>query len=134
MLKNLTGRAWSQPERTGTTARVRCVCANEPPAVLAADLLHQQRHDRLEVIVGQLLQLIIGAILHRMLHEHICRIGAKRLRLSGGGFDEFGRRDTDRRNSVGLEIRQVMRTARRAGASVSQSFDNDVHFADDLLA
>ncbi len=102
-------------------------------AVLATDLLHQQRNDRLEMIVRQLLQFVIGAILHRMLHEHIRRIGAKRLRLRGGGIDELGGSDTDRRNSVGLEIRQVMRTARRAGASVRQPFDDDVHFAHDLL-
>jgi hypothetical protein len=67
-------------------------------------------------------------------NEHIRGIGAEPLRLHGGGIDELGRGDTDRRNSAGFEIREVMRTARRAGASVSQSFDDDVHLAHDPLA
>lgn len=85
------------------------------------------------MIVGQFLQFVIRPILHRMRNEHISRIGAKRFRLSGGGIDEFGGRDTDRRYSVGFQIRQVMRTARRAGASVRQPFDNETHLAHDLL-
>jgi hypothetical protein len=97
-------------------------------------LFHQQRDDRLEMIVRQFLQLVIRPILHRMRNEHVRRIGAKRLRLSGGRIDELGGGDTDRRNSPGLEIRQVMRTARRAGASVGQPFDDDIHLAHDLLA
>jgi len=86
------------------------------------------------MIVGQFLQFVIGPVLHRVRNEHIGRIGAKRLRLTGGGIDKLGGGDTDRRNSAGFEIREVMRTARRAGASVSQSFDDDVHLAHDPLA
>ena len=83
--------------------------------------------------VGQFPQFLIGAILHRMRHEHISRVGSETLRLHGGGIDELGGGDTDRRDAVGFEIRQVMRTARRAGASVSQAFDDQVHLAHDLL-
>ena len=86
------------------------------------------------MIVGQFLQFVIGPILHRMRNEHIRRIGAKRLRLHRGGIDELSGGDTDRRNSAGFQIREVMRTARRAGASVSQPFDDDVHLAHDLPA
>ena len=85
------------------------------------------------MIVGQLPQFLIGAILHRMRHEHIGRVGAQTLRLHGSGIDELGRSNTHRRNSAGFEIRKVMRTARRAGASVSQAFDDDIHLAHDLL-
>ena len=85
------------------------------------------------MVVGQLFQFLIGAILHRMRHEHVSRVGAKPFRLHGGGVDELGGGDTDRRNAAGFEIREVMRTARRAGASVSQPFDDDVHLAHDLL-
>jgi hypothetical protein len=85
------------------------------------------------VIVGQFLQFVIGPVLHRMRNEHVGWIGAEPLRLDGGGIDELGGGDTDRRNSAGFEIREVMRTARRAGASVRQSFDDDVHLAHDLL-
>jgi hypothetical protein len=85
------------------------------------------------MIVGQLLQFLIGAILHRMWYEHIRWVSPETLRLHGSGIDELGRRNTDRRNSAGFEIRKVMRTARRAGASVSQAFDDDVHLTHDLL-
>jgi hypothetical protein len=98
-----------------------------------SDLFDQQRQDLLQVIVGQFLQFLIGTILHRMRNEHIGRVGAQTLRLHGSSIDELGGGDTDRRNSAGFEIRKVMRTARRAGASVSQSFDDDVHLAHDLL-
>jgi len=85
------------------------------------------------MIVGQFLQFLIGAILHRMRHEHIGRVGAQPPRLHGGGIDELGGGNTDRRNSAGFQIRKVMRTARRAGASVCQAFDHDVDLAHDLL-
>ncbi len=85
------------------------------------------------MIVGQLFQFVIGPVLHRVRNEHIGRIGAKRLRLHRGGIDELGGGDTDRRNSAGFEIREVMRTARRAGASVRQSFNHDVHLTHNLL-
>jgi hypothetical protein len=57
--------------------------------------LHQQRQNRVQMIVGQFLQFVVGAILHRMRHEHISRIGAERFRLRGGGVDELGGGDTD---------------------------------------
>ena len=85
------------------------------------------------MIVCELPEFVIGPILHRMRHEDVSRIGTERLRLRGGGFDEFRGGDTNRRNAIGFEIREVMRTARRAGASVRQPFDNDVHLAHDLL-
>jgi len=102
--------------------------------ITSTRLLHQQRQDRLQMIVRQSFQFVIGPVLHRMRNEHVSRIGAQRLRLTGGGIDELGGGDTDRRNSAGFEIREVMRTARRAGASVRESFDNDVHLTDDLPA
>jgi hypothetical protein len=104
-----------------------------PPHPRGSNPLHQQRQNCLQVIVGKLDQFVIGAILHRMRHEHVGRVSAQTLRLHGGSIDELGGCDTDRRNSAGFEIRKVMRTARRAGASVSQPFDDDVHLAHDLL-
>ena len=109
-----------------------CV-AEEGGIVSVSDFLHQQREDRVQVIVGHFSQFGVGAILHRVRHENISRVGAKGLRLDGGGVDKLGGRDTNRWDSAGLEIRQVMRTARRAGASVRQPFDDDIHFADHLL-
>jgi hypothetical protein len=110
-----------------------------PQAVFAAvrfsvsNLLHQQPENCLEMIVGEFLQFFISAILHRMRHEHVSRVGAQSLRLHCGGIDELGGGNSDRRNSAGFEICKVMRTARRAGASISQTFDDQVHLAHDLL-
>lgn len=84
--------------------------------------------------VGHRAQFLIGAILHRMLNEHIGRVGTQGLGLRGGGVDELGGGDTNRRNATRLEIRKIMRTARCAGASVRQPFDHHVHFRNDLLA
>jgi hypothetical protein len=53
--------------------------------------------------------------------------------LRGGAFDEFRCGDTNRWNAACFEIRHVMRTARNAGPSVGQSFDDEVHFGGDLL-
>ena len=86
------------------------------------------------MIVRELLEFVIGAVLHRMWHEHIRRISAQCFGLGRGGVNELGGGDTNRRDTVGLEIRQVMRTARRAGASVRQPFDDHAHLAHDLLA
>ena len=68
-------------------------------AMRMSGFLHQQGEDRLQVIVGHFLQFVIGAVLHRMLNEHISRIGAKRLRLNSGCVDELGGGDTDRGNA-----------------------------------
>jgi hypothetical protein len=68
-----------------------------------------------------------------MRNEYVSRVGPETLRLHGSGIDELGSGNADRRNSAGFEICKVMRTARRAGASVGQPFDDEVHFAHDLL-
>ena len=85
------------------------------------------------MIVGEFLQFLVGAILHRMRHENVSGVGAQTLRLHCRGVDELGGGNADRRNSAGFEICKVMRTARRAGASISQTFDDQVHLAHDLL-
>src|ERR1700730_10188233 len=50
-----------------------------------------------------------------------------------GTLDELGGGDADRWNAACFEIRHVMRTARNAGPSVGQSFDDEVDFGGDLL-
>ena len=84
------------------------------------------------MIVGQLFQFLIGPILHRVRSEPIGRVGTKSLRLHRRRLDELSRRHSNRRNSAGFQIREVMRTARRAGASVSQPFNHDINLPNDL--
>lgn len=126
-----------------TLARNGWECRRSPPPTVgggdqrstsAGRFLHQQPEDAVEVLVGHVAQFLIRAVLHGVLNEHVGRVGAERLGLGGGGVDELGGGDTDRRDAVGLEIRKIMRTARCAGASVRQAFDDDVDFRDDLLA
>src|SRR5689334_2730770 len=68
-----------------------------------------------------------------MRDEYQGRVDAERLGPGGGAFDEFGGGDADSGNAARFEIRHVMRTARNAGSSVGQPFDDEVDFAGDLL-
>src|SRR5271169_5520410 len=95
--------------------------------------LDQHCQDRFEVVVGELLELVVGAVLDRVGYEHQGRIDTERLGLGGGTFDELRGGDAHRRNAASFEIRHVMRTARNAGPSVGQSFDDEVDFGGDLL-
>src|SRR4030088_2331790 len=95
--------------------------------------LHQELHDRIEMLVGELAQLVVGAVLHRMRDEHQSGVGAERFGLRLRPLNELGRRDADRRNATLLKVRHVMRTARYARASVAEAFDDEIDFARDLL-
>jgi len=52
-------------------------------------LLDQQREDGLEMLISHLSHFVVGAVLHRMRHEHVSRIGAERARLHGRCIDEL---------------------------------------------
>src|SRR5258708_518319 len=60
-------------------------------------------------------------------------VEAERLGLGVGGFDELGRGYEDGRAAFGLEVGRVMHTARRAGPSIGEGFDDEVALAEDLL-
>jgi hypothetical protein len=85
------------------------------------------------VVVGEFLQLVVGAVLYRMRNEYQGRVDTQRLGLCGGALDEFGGGDADSWNAACFEIRHVMRTARNAGPSVGQSFDDDIDLGGNLL-
>src|SRR5205823_12214012 len=113
--------------------RARAILSWEGLSGTRSALHHQQRQDRLEVIVGELLQLVVGAVLYRVRNKHYRRIDAERLGSGGGAFDKLCRCDADGRDAACFEIRHVMRTARNAGPSVGQSFDDEIDFGGDLL-
>ena len=85
------------------------------------------------MVVGELFQFVVGAVLHRVWNEHQCRVDTERLGLGSGTFDELGGGDAYCWNAARFEIRHVMRTARNAGPSVGQSFDHEIDFGGDLL-
>ena len=65
--------------------------------------------------------------------ENQSRIGTERFSAGGRPFDKLAGRNTNCRNAACFEICHVMRTARNAGASIGQSFDDEVDFGGDLL-
>ena len=83
--------------------------------------------------VRQRADFIMRAVLNRMLNEYHGRIIAERLALRRRRDLEFRGRNPDRHNAEPFEPRDVMHTARRAGASISQAFDDEVAFGLDLL-
>src|SRR5258706_7493708 len=85
------------------------------------------------MLVGELAQLVVGAVLHRMRDEHQSGVGAERFGLRLRSLNKLGRRDADRRNATLLEVRHVMRTARYARPSVAEAFDDQIDLAGDLL-
>jgi hypothetical protein len=85
------------------------------------------------MVVGQLAQFSVGAVLHRVRDEHQRRVGAERLRLRLRALDEFLRCHSNRRDAARLEFRHVMRTARYAGPSVAEPLDDEVDLGRDLL-
>src|SRR3984893_14207458 len=95
--------------------------------------LHQQLYDRVEMLVGELAQLVVGAVLHRVRDKHQSGVGAERFGLRLRPLNELGRRDADRWNATLLKVRHVMRTARYARPSVGEAFDDQINFAGDLL-
>ena len=86
------------------------------------------------MVVSEFSELVVGAVLDRVRNKDQRRVDAQRFGLRGGAVDELGRGDADGRNAACFEIRHVMRTARYAGPSVRQSFDDEVDFGGDLLA
>jgi hypothetical protein len=69
-----------------------------------------------------------------MRHENPWRFGeTKRGRLSLGGIDKHVSRDHNRRLAVILEPYCVVQTARYAGPSIGEAFDNEVALLQHLL-
>ena len=91
--------------------------------------------DLVERGVGQGAQLVVGAVLDRMRHEHPQRGSAPSdADLGVGGVDELARRDEHRRDAAALQIDDVVHTARRARASIGERLDHDVALRGDLVA
>ncbi len=57
----------------------------------------------------------------------------KRLALCRGGCDKFARGDEHAGQPARFEFSDVVHTARRAGASIGQGFDDEITVADDAL-
>ena len=74
---------------------------------------HQHCQDRLEVIVGEFFELVVGAVLHRVGNKHQCRVDAERFGLRRGPFDEFGGGDADGWNAARFGSHQMLRGADR---------------------
>ena len=70
--------------------------------------------DLLEGVVGDLADLVVGAVLDGMRHPDEGRFVAERGALRGGGFDEGFRGDAQGGDAAALKIGNVVQTARCA--------------------
>jgi hypothetical protein len=78
--------------------------------------------------------LLVGSVLNRMRDKDPRRFGkTQRGRLSLGGIDKHVGRDDNRRLAVILEPYCVVQTARYAGPSIGEAFDNEVALLQHLL-
>src|SRR5207244_4271347 len=82
--------------------------------------------------VGQGPQLVIGAVLDGVGHEHPGRVQPQCPGLGRGGVDELRRSHEHGRDAPVLQGGDVVHTARRAAASVGQGFDDHVAGGGDL--
>ena len=113
--------------------RVAPVYIGKAPARSAAGVDQLVQH-LLQILIGEMAQLVVRAILDWMRHKHIGRVCPQRFRLGSDGLHKFGRGDTDNRYAAAFEVCHVMRTARRARASIAQRFDNHINLCGNLLA
>jgi hypothetical protein len=84
-----------------------------------AQLTLQQRHDLGEGLVGDGLDLGLGAVLDRVRDVDDGGLEAQRVALRGDALGELGRDDVDAGEAAAIEIVEVVQTARCAGSSIA---------------
>lgn len=89
--------------------------------------------DFVQAGIGQRMQLGIAPILDRVRHKHVSWIRTQCPGLSLGCLNELGSSYSHRGNTPTFKVCNVMRTARRAGTSIAQGFDDQVNFGGNLL-
>jgi len=95
--------------------------------------MRQQADDLLQGVIRQLPHLIVSAVLDRVAHEHHGRLETQGFRLGRCGLDELAGGNAYAGNVATFQVCDVMCTTRRAGTSVSQPFNHQVHFTGNLL-
>src|SRR3546814_1275737 len=83
---------------------------------------------RLRRRFGEVVDFVGGAVLDRVRYVDHGRIEAERLAMRLHRLLEGRGGDVHARNAATVEVRDVMQTARRAGPSVAQRFDDDAAF------
>jgi len=88
----------------------------------------------LDDLLGDRLDFLVGPVLDRMGHEdgHIGK--SERCRLSIRTTHKLTRRNEHARHSTTFKISDVVHTARRAAASISECLDDEVALGGDLVA
>src|SRR5581483_1481120 len=101
--------------------------ANRPSASLPISGPGQSGGDFTQRGFGPRFDLFPGLVLDRVRDINRVEVGPpERARLRPGGGHKFGRRHRDRRDPQVFQLRRVVQTARRAGASIGQRFDHGV--------
>ena len=97
------------------------------------DLRQQQAHDLRQGCLGQGGDFGVGAVLDWVGDEDGGGIVAECASLGGSGGDKLRRSHEDTRDGAPFHIHDVVHTARRARASISQRFDKRINLRGDLL-
>ena len=106
------------------------IVTDRPVGLTARDAPHYF----LERGIGVGPHFVVGPVLNRVRDEHSCRRESERLCLRFGGLDEHCRGDEDSDDAAGLEITDVVHTARRATASIRKGLDDHLALGGDLVA
>jgi hypothetical protein len=90
-------------------------------------LFQKLRDDLLNHLIGQGADFLLRLRLNRVLDEDRFVLGhAERCALGMGSTDEFGGCDIGGRDSLLFKVDNIVRTARNAGPSIAERFDNGV--------
>ena len=99
---------------------VRRAERKDPPHLPRAEgLLLKERHHLGEGLVGDGFDLGLGAVLDGMGDVDDGGLEAQRIALGGDAVDEARRHDVDAGEAAGVEVIEVVQTARCAGASIA---------------
>jgi hypothetical protein len=85
-------------------------------------------------VFGQYHHFCVGAVLDRVRNKHPLRRQTERSALRNCRVGEFRRSDEDSWNPAAFEIDDVVHTARRAAASVSERFNDRTALTCDEVA
>ena len=77
--------------------------------------------------------LVVGAVLDGVFHEHPGRLEAKGFTLGLGRIHERTRSNEHAGNATDFQINDVVHTARRATASISEALDDEAALLSDLV-
>jgi len=97
-------------------------------------MVRQCTYQLTDDLIGDCHHLVVGSILNRVRSEYSERVEAESGALGGSGITELHGGGEDRRDASSFKIVDVVHTARRTRASISERLDHSVALAGDFVA